>query len=387
MKKLIDSILSCTTESSNWEDTLDIFNEEFGVTASVMFSLHEFQNNRLNFIWSSFYRNVEPQSSLEIVTSGDDGDDQIAYEALFTKPSQQIYTEMELFNVKDFDDLKPSRVREITMGWGLNMRLGAALNKSGPWLDGLFCASRSENEWRVIVSDRRIDFCLPVIANTLSLSRTLRALRHRYKASLSVLDALGIAVLLVDIKGDVIEYNKQAQNIFDAEDGVSLTKEKRLQLFCYEKTQELEAMVNSANGLLQGDFQASHSQMVCERPSKKYDYLISVNSLSDGEGELEVGLKCAFVTIIDPTREDALSVEGLALLGQLSNAEVEVVRLLVKGLRTKSVAEHRNVSSNTIRTQLKAISEKLRCRSQSDIIRMAAATRIPIDDNFNKNNN
>jgi len=64
---------------------------------------------------------------------------------------------------------------------------------------------------------------------------------------------------------------------------------------------------------------------------------------------------------------------------QLSEAENSVVDLLVQGLRPVDVAERRDVSLNTIKTQLKVVLQKLRCSTQSDIIRVAAATRVPID--------
>jgi len=95
---------------------------------------------------------------------------------------------------------------------------------------------------------------------------------------------------------------------------------------------------------------------------------------------IEAGLKCAFVTVIDPSRKKPLSSEGLTALGHLTTAESAIVQFLVEGHRPSDIAERRDVSVNTIKSQLKDVSRKLRCKSQSDIIRVAAATRLPLED-------
>ena len=216
------------------------------------------------------------------------------------------------------------------------------------------------------------------MANSVDLGRTLQALKSRYKASLSILDALGLGVFLVDETGCVIESNKEAKRILDLGDGLALTKSRQLKLHSSDRSKELEAIVNVANGLLKGDVKPGNNLLTAARPSGEYDYLISVRSLSDTRAELEKGLKCAFVTVIDPARQGVLSTEGMTALGQLSEAEGAIVDLLVQGFRPAEVADQRDVSLNTVKTQLKAISQKLRCSPQSDIIRTAAATRVPL---------
>ncbi len=207
------------------------------------------------------------------MTTGGDGDDTPGYLSLFNNPAQKFYNEMQLFQVEAYADLPPSKVRDLTESWGFKMRIAAAFNKNGPWLDGIFCQCRTEAEWRGIVADKRMDICLPIMANTISLGRTLQALRMRYHASLSILDALGLAVLLVDATGNVIEHNKEAQRIIDMEDGLSLSASKRIKLCSPDKTNELEAMMNTANGLLIGNIGTVNTLMACERPSslKNYD--------------------------------------------------------------------------------------------------------------------
>jgi len=344
-----------------------------------MFSVHEFEQHNINFAWSQYFRENLTPEDFHVMQSGRDVGDIPAYEHLFRNPACVFYEEREIFNVKRLEDLHHSNVRDITRRLGFYTRCGASLNKTGPWIDGFFCQHKTEAEVSGLIGDERLELILPIMANSVSLGRSFQALRSRFQAALSVLDAWGVGVFLVDATGCVVEHNKEAQHILDAKDGLELSKGKRLKLNSPDSTKELENMIVSANGLLLGELDVANSLLAADRPSELYDYLISVSPLEDNEGELEVGLKCAFVTVIDPNRKNALSAAGVTKLGQLTEGESQVVSLLIKGFRPLDVADQRNVSLNTVKTQLKSISQKLRCSTQADIIRIAAATNMPIE--------
>ncbi|MCK0149532.1 helix-turn-helix transcriptional regulator [Marivita sp. S6314] len=383
MKEFIEATMRCATMPEQWDYALDEFNAAFGISASCMFSIHEFEDNRADFTWSKFFRNKHHDGVEAFMQAGADADDRPAYENLFRLQPQQFYEEMVTFGVDTYDDLPPSKVRNLTEGWGFVMRTAAAVNATGPWIDTLLCQHRDQDEWQKLLRNRNAQIALPILANSLSLGRTIRALRSRFNAALAVLDALGLGVFLVDAKHSVIDLNKAAECILDAADGIRLSPKRQLLLSSPEAEQKLRTLVDGANGLLNGEVGQLETVMAVRKQSGRYDYLLSVQPLNDAEAELEVGLRCAFVTIIDPARHGSLSIEGLQALGQLTTSEADVVRLLVKGYRLSEVAERRDVSINTVKTQLKDIVQKLRCSTQSDVIRLAAATRIPMRDHPN----
>lgn len=65
--------------------------------------------------------------------------------------------------------------------------------------------------------------------------------------------------------------------------------------------------------------------------------------------------------------------ELLGSVFQLTGAEQNVVRLLIEGLDTKSIATTRNTSEGTVRGQIKSITGKMNLRSQKDIVRLVMA--------------
>ena len=361
-----------------WEATLDEYNTVFDVTGSCMITLNTLNKQRMDFVWSEFNRVHLKGKNLELMESGNDHGDIPAYNHMMTLPARKFYNDLEMFNVSTYDDLPQSNVRDITESFGIIMRTASVLNTQGPWMDTFMVQTTRAGEADRLLADSRNDIILPIMANSVALGRTISALRTQYQAALSVLDNLGLGVFLVDERGCVLNHNKEARRILDLDDGLFLSPDKQLKVNSSEQTSQLETMISCANNLLDAAVQKTNNLMSVGRPSGEFPYLVSVQTLSDITGELETGLKCAFVTIIDPSRQNILSSDGLVAMGDLSKAEAAIVDLLVQGYRLNEVSERRDVSMNTVKTQLKGISQKLRCSSQSDIIRAAAATRIPI---------
>jgi DNA-binding CsgD family transcriptional regulator len=378
MRIFINEILDSATAPDGWDGVLDSFNTTFGISSSCMFTLHESRNSRLNYTCGHKLRKHLTPDDRDLMERGGEDADKTTYLALSQRESQKFYEERALFGVARPEDLPPSKGRDLTAEMGLNTRTCAALNKTGPWLDGLFGQHPNADEAAALLSEPRMDIILPIMAHSLTLGRTLSALKSKFNASLSVLDALGIGVFLVSATGEIMEHNQEAKDILAQNDGLGMTRSKRFYLNKYEETAELDRMITDANKLLDGEVTSLNSLLNVSRPSGSFDFLLSVHALSDSQAELENGFKCAFVTVIDPARKNVLTADGIAALCDLTFSETEVVKLVIQGIRPAEVAARRSVSVNTVKTQIKSILHKTRCSNQSDIIRAAAATRIPI---------
>lgn len=381
MKQLVTNILDASSDPNCWETVLDQFNETLGISSSCMFTLHTAREFRVDFVFSDYFRNNMPADVMARLKAGQEEGDHIAYQYLFQKPSQQFYDEFTIFNTHTTADFPQSPIRDYTEGDGFCMRSGAALNQRGPWVDAIFCQSRTDAEWQSLVRDERCDVLLPIMANSVALGRTLSALRERFNAALSMLDALGLAVFLVDGQGCVMSHNSEAQTLLDQADGVAMSRDKRIVLNDSLENAELETLLAMASKVLDGDASTQQSLMTAKKKSLEFDYLISVRPLNDAMSELETGFKCAFVTVINPNKHANISAAGLAKLTDLTPSEAEVVDLLLLGLRISDIAQRRDVSVSTVKSQLKTVYQKLRVSTQSDVIRIAAATQIPFSKN------
>lgn len=342
-----------------------------------MFGIHQFFDLRMDSFYSKYIRDRAPDYLFEMLESGNDTDDIPAYQNLLSHAPYKFRSEFELFGTDDERDFPQNKIRHESKLMGMNYRSGAALNAFGPWLDGLFTQSGTRRQIDALSDWMYASQVLPIISQSLTLGRVFNELRQKYVASLAALDHLGIGVLLTDARGFVVERNKAADAIIDANDGLAVSRSGRLQPSDTSTEAALTYMVQEHTALFAGESAPKRSMLAIPRPSSKYDYLLSVRSLVDRAGELESNMACMFVTVIDPERKGVLSEEGIAALGQLTAAEAEVAGSLVQGLKVPEISEQRSVAENTVHMQIKALLQKLRCRSQSDVIRIAAATKLP----------
>lgn len=376
LRQLIPEILKCAQDPLRWPEVLDDINRSLEITASCMFAVHEFKTVKRTIHWSEVNRRNVSAQDKKRMEEGSDTDDRRAYQFLFKEPSLTFYDEPTMFGVSKESSLPESSIRDLTQSLGYQMRYAATLNRDGPWLDGFFCQTRSAAEGRVLTQDKRINILLPLIAGSLELGRIFTTLRARYAAALTALDALGIAVVLVDGKGRVLERNQEAGEIIDQNDGIVIDRSGKLRAVSADETAALSSLIQQANDPVTSVKPALRMQV--SRPSGKQNYLLAANALVDHAGEMEQDLRCAFLTMIDPERDKRISVNGLRDLGGLTPAETEVACLLVKGDDMARIAEIRSVSLHTVRTQARAISQKLRCSNQADLVRLAVATRLPV---------
>ena len=86
------------------------------------------------------------------------------------------------------------------------------------------------------------------------------------------------------------------------------------------------------------------------------------------------------VIILDPDNRRTINPRGLDQLFNLTGAEFQIARLILEGDNTKVIAEKRNVSPETVRSQAKSILHKTGCQTRNDLLRLVVATNPPIKD-------
>jgi len=378
MMDLIDRIFLTASTGTGWNDVLNDFVKEFDQTSACMFSFSETGKNDLRMNISDYLPRQGGGAFYRSFEQGGDQDDGPAYSRLPGMAPRRFHQEHAILGVSRGAPMPESSVRSTLETFGLHARSGAILNDTGPWFDGIFCQHRTDAESDILQSNPQVDFLLSVIANSIGLERILATLRIRCGATLTMLDALGIGVFLTNAKGSVISHNTEAGRTLAQADGLRIDRARKITLDDPDATSALRAMIAGANEMLHGDMAATENMLSVERPSGRFDYLVSVHPLNDATAELEPGLRCAFVSVIDPETNSRLTSEGLRLIGRLTATEDAVVTLLLQGLRPAEIAARRDVMTNTVRAQLKSIAQKLRCSTQGDIIRAAAATRVPM---------
>ena len=152
-------------------------------------------------------------------------------------------------------------------------------------------------------------------------------------------------------------------------------------LFCHqiECNALLQQAIEDVTKTACGKHNTHELLLINERKSGRDPLLLEVAPLSDYSAELEPHLRGALVTIIDPSNSQPFSVDKAAKAYGMTAAEAKICKLLVEGNSTNMMAEKRDVSPETIKTQVKSVLNKTACNRRSDLIRLILKTTPPIE--------
>ena len=261
--------------------------------------------------------------------------------------------------------------------FGLNRKAGVRLTDTPIWLDGMSLNFRTGRGNITPEEDATSQLFLPHFAKAVEISRPFLLLQKRYQAILNVLDHLQIGIVIVDAHGNIVMANREADNVLSANNGISPNREKRLQLADSDLQGQLQQRITSAS---QTDHPDRYAPVLAvPKRDGELPWLLEVFPLTNIDGDLSSPFRGAAVFITDPSRKEIISTAGLAALFGLTDAENEVCEMLTKGLRVAEVAEERNTSVDTTRSQIKTLFSKTETTSQSDLVRLALKVNLPVD--------
>lgn len=261
---------------------------------------------------------------------------------------------------------------------GIFRRVGARLNGHPAWFDACTIQFADEIEEIPTATLSRLSDLLPSLAKVVELNRFFNILQTKYQAALAALDRVKIGVCVTDPGGNVVLANDEADRIFTLNDGIWLGADRR---FLCAKDANTAAIMDAVDAVAKtacGQSLCNGRLLAVERRSASKPFLIEVVPLRDSLQEIERAFAGAMVSIIDPDNTRAFSTENVKSLYGLSAAEAAVCRLLVDGATNEAVADMRNVSVETVRSQTKAIYSKLNVRGRVGLIREVLTLNPPI---------
>ncbi|MBO6773084.1 MULTISPECIES: helix-turn-helix transcriptional regulator [unclassified Thalassospira] len=265
--------------------------------------------------------------------------------------------------------------------FGIDERYAACLNTHGAWADVITVQlAGTENcigkqDWSLLTA------LLPHWAKAMELYRTFKQLRVRFETILAGLDRLQLGVCIMTSQGEVIIKNEEALRITGAADGIRLGRAGNVILSSIKQQDAFDRAIISARDIVAAEGVGKSTMLTVPRKEGLSPYLVEVMPLRDDAGALEASCRGMIVVLIDPDRTDVISTKGMELLYGLTAAESEVCELIATGLTTLQVAESRNTSVETTKTQIKKVLEKTSTSSRSQLVRLAHHVNLPITKN------
>jgi DNA-binding CsgD family transcriptional regulator len=208
---------------------------------------------------------------------------------------------------------------------------------------------------------------VPHLANRLRIEQHIATLDAEKRSLQRALELLGAACAVLDARGRALWYNRPAERLLAAGDGLRLGREGRLLARRPACAAALRRSLSGALGIVSAEQLEVPAAVAVERPSGKRPYHLFVWPLVPGEGE---GLDAAraLVLINDPTEKPPAVAALLGRLYGLTPAEARVAAGLVAGASPKEIAEQHAVSLHTVRSQIRQLLDKAGCRRQTQLI-------------------
>ena len=292
------------------------------------------------------------------------------WEAFARQSVGEPFADVAVGITRDCLDTRPDCIA-LERHLGVRRRIGVRLNDTLVWFDGLTMGFRPGLDNLPVAELAPL---VPHLARAVELGRTFSHLRARYHAVLTVLDRVsaGLAIALPD--GQIIMCNTEAERILATRDGIALDRGRRLYAASSDDSLAIGRGIAVAAATARGEGRDTETCIHLKRRGHASPLLLDITPLRDSGHELDMHLKGALITLIDPDRTRRLNVDRFARLHAFTAAEHDVCRMLVHGQSVAEIAEQRGTAQVTAKNQIARLLTKAGARTRFDLIRKIVRT-------------
>jgi DNA-binding CsgD family transcriptional regulator len=201
------------------------------------------------------------------------------------------------------------------------------------------------------------------LSRLMRLRGELTAARRREAEAKSAMDGLALAIFSVRRDGYCRDLNAAASAVVLRGDGLTLRRD-RLTTVAADAAEPLRAAIERATA--RQDPQTT--SVTVPRPPPFRPYLVTVSPHRIG-----TGVSLAMIVVRDPETATRSATDRLRPMFGLSPAEASLAASLADGMTPDEMADARRVSLNTIRSQLRAVSEKMGCNRLAQVAAIVAS--------------
>ena len=199
------------------------------------------------------------------------------------------------------------------------------------------------------------------------VARATYSFRHAYirrNILNEALSGLSDAIVIMDRYGNHIFSNDMVRDAFFA---AAPNETARVPW----RSRKLEQIFTDLSNQALASMNTVHSEI---RRDAQEPFLVEVAPLPASVAQTENYFhEHCVITIKDPVRPLAVREDNLKKLYDLTPSEIDIALALFQGLTTKQVADRREVSGETVRSQVKVIYQKMRVSSRSELSRKMSA--------------
>lgn len=213
----------------------------------------------------------------------------------------------------------------------------------------------------------------PHLRRAVTILRLLDVQQLALSSFAQALDALASAVLLVDSTLAIVHANAAAETLLAARDAMAADTGRVLHL---ATPASQAALADAVARMARGSTTFGQRGIGIPAPRHNGGAPLVAHVLPLQAGQLRSGVSqraVAAVFIADAAVPMAMPAQALALLYDLTPAEVRVFELIAQGHTPAEAATHLGLAPSTIKTHLLRVFDKTGCRRQADSVRLATA--------------
>ena len=258
--------------------------------------------------------------------------------------------------------------------WGLRYFVAAQILCTESH-QAVFSVQRSPKQGHVDREEMTLmERLVPHLRQASELKFRLAAVQFGEQLGLGNLELLEDGCVVIDRSGRVMHLNSRAHDIVARPDGIS-TSNNQLTLADKDAARHYRKVIGE---LVLDDADVAGRDFPAPRPSGGRPFVISVRPLPrEGEFSRYTPSAAAIVFIRDPARFTRLNTELFRQTYGLSQAEAGLAAALDRGATAREIAQDREVSITTVRSQLYALMSKTGVRRQTDLVRLMSQYRRP----------
>jgi DNA-binding CsgD family transcriptional regulator len=210
---------------------------------------------------------------------------------------------------------------------------------------------------------------VPHLERGYAIYSRLGNVRRARTALAEILDRLPTGVLVFDAQHTPVIVNRSARRILELRDGFTIERGRPRLANRNEDGVFQTLLAKACEAALKGQRLVGDVMQVT-RPSGRRSLALMVAPLLDAPPGSAAGEAVSVAFLTNPDTGPVSTTEVLEQLYSLTRAEAELVRMLSEGRALDEVAAARNVTMNTVRSQLKQVFSKTDTKRQGELVRL-----------------
>lgn len=373
---MISRVYDAPLSPSIWPEIIDEVANHLNAIGSTLF-YSDVNNPEINPVatcWSDFWRSHHLSQYLSEVAS----DEPSGHMLLNRKPREIMTSENisreERMSISEF-------LLKVKSLFGIEGLVASRLTDSGNWFDYITLQYDTNHGPIKRKELRQLEILLPHLSKSLEISRPMILLEHRFNKVLDSLNHFHIGVIILSEKNHHIASNDVAKHIIALSDGLSFDKQGKIFATHCDTNKTLQQLIKQTTKTAHSNGNSCGSLLRINRRSAKDAFLVEVAPLSDTKNQIDSVLGGSILFLIDPDNPGHVSLKGLIELYGLTVTEADICQHITDGYSNREIAEIRNVSPETIKTQVISLFRKTKVMNRAELIRKALSIKLPIDNN------